>query len=219
MTLSLLDLVGHLSFLLTAMSFYVRDMMLLRVLAIASGLVGIAYNYYLPVGPLWLVIFWLAVFVTINMTRIVGIVLERREVAFTEEEAELYETQFKNFSPVEFMKLLRIGEWCDAEPGEILATEGEKLRRLKLLFNGEVSIRRADEEIGTARDGAMIGEMSFLKGGSANATVTATTPCRYLAWSGEELKKMLQRNPGMDLAMRHVFSMDLLRKLGGDTSS
>lgn len=215
MTLTFLDLVGHTSFLLTALSFYVRDMVMLRVLAIGSGLVGVAYNYFLPAGPLWLVIFWLTVFVLINITRIVGIVMERREVSFTEEEAELFETQFQNFSPVEFMKLLRIGQWCDAAPGETLAIEGETVQRLKLLYNGEVSIQRSGAEVGKAHDGAMIGEMSFLKGGQANATVTATTTCRYLAWSGDELRKMLQRNPSMDLAMRHVFSMDLLRKLSG----
>lgn len=209
----MVDLVGHASFLLTAMSFYVRDMMLLRVLAIGSGLVGIGYNYFLPAGPLWLVIFWLSVFVLINIARIVGIVLERREVAFNEEESELYETQFKNFSPVEFMKLLRIGTWRDAKVGDLMATEGETVGSLKLLYNGEVRITRGSEEIGRAHDGAMIGEMSFLKGGEANATVTATTPCRYIFWQADELKKLLKRNPSMDLAMRHVFSLDLLRKL------
>lgn len=213
MTLTLLDLVGHTSFLLTALSFYVRDMVSLRVLAIGSGIVGVAYNYFLPAGPLWLVIFWLSVFVLINITRIVGIILERREVAFSEEEAELHETQFKNFSPVEFMKLLRIAEWRDANSGDVLATEGASVGGLKLLYNGEVSIKKGQQEVGKAHDGAMIGEMSFLKGGHANATVTATSPCRYLYWSGDELKKMLQRNPSMDLAMRHVFSLDLLRKL------
>ncbi|MFN3239708.1 MAG: cyclic nucleotide-binding domain-containing protein [Pseudomonadales bacterium] len=215
MTLTLLDLIGHTSFLLTALSFYVRDMVLLRVLAIGSGIVGVVYNYFLPAGPLWLVIFWLTVFVLINITRIVGLVMERREVAFSEEEAELFETQFKNFSPVEFMKLLRISQWRDAPVGAELAAEGQTVGGLKLLYNGEVTIERAGETIGKAHDGAMIGEMSFLKGGAANATVTATTPCRYLYWSGDELKKLLQRNPSMDLAMRHVFSMDLLRKLSG----
>ena len=84
MTFTLLDLVGHTSFLLTALSFYVRDMVLLRILAIGSGVVGVGYNYFLPAGPLWLVIFWLTVFVLINLTRIVGIVFERREVSFTD---------------------------------------------------------------------------------------------------------------------------------------
>ena len=119
--LTYLDFIGHASFLITALSFALRDMMALRIFAIVSGLIGIAYNYLIPAGPLWLVIFWLAVFITINAVRIVGIILERRTIEFTEEEAELRETVFSNFSPVEFKKLIRIGEWQNFETGETLA--------------------------------------------------------------------------------------------------
>ena len=186
---------------------------MLRSLAIIAGLVGIGYNYLIPVGPLWLPIFWLSVFISINTVRIVGIVLDRRSIAFNDEEAELLGTVFQNFSPVEFMKLMRIGEWRDAETGEQLAAQGDMLGGLKLLFNGEVVVERDGAEVGRARDGAMIGEISFIQGGAATATVVATKPCRYVAWSGEELQKLLHRNPGMDIAMKHVFSLDMMRKL------
>jgi len=213
MGLTLLDVVGHASFLLTGLSFYVRDMMFLRGLAIVSCIIGVAYNYWLPAGPLWLVIFWLAVFIAINVTRIVGIVLDRRSVEFNEEEAELRETVFQKFSPVEFMKLMRIGEWRRAETGARLTAQGEMVDGLMLLFNGEVVVERDGAEIGRARDGAMIGEISFLQGGSANATVSVTKPCRYISWSHEDLRKLLHRNPSMAIAMQHIFSVDLMRKL------
>lgn len=213
LSLTFLDFVGHTSFLITALSFYVRDMMLLRTLAVVSGLIGIGYNYLIPAGPLWLVIFWLSVFIVINAVRIVGIVLERRTIAFSDEEIELRDTVFSNFSPVEFKKLMRVGEWCDAARGEHLAIQGEVIGGLKLLFNGEVVVERDGSEVGRARDGAMIGEISFIRGGPATATVSATRPCRYVLWSGEELKRLLYRNPTMDVAMKHVFSIDLMRKL------
>jgi hypothetical protein len=213
LTLSFLDIVGHTSFLLTALSFYVRDMMVLRALAVVSGVVGIAYNYWLPAGPLWLVIFWLGVFVAINVVRIVGIVLDRRSIDFNDEEAELHETVFQNFSPVEFRKLMRIGEWRNAAQGDQLTSQGAIVGGLNLLFNGEVLVERDGAEIGRARDGAMIGEISFIQGGPATATVSATKPCRYVSWSGDELRKLLTRNPSMDIAMKHVFSIDLMRKL------
>ena len=211
--LTYLDFIGHASFLITALSFALRDMMALRIFAIVSGLIGIAYNYLIPAGPLWLVIFWLAVFITINAVRIVGIILERRTIEFTEEEAELRETVFSNFSPVEFKKLIRIGEWQNVETGETLAEQGSVIGDLKLLYNGEVKVERDGAEIGRARDGAMIGEISFIQGGPATATVQATKPCRYVSWPGDELRRLLTRNPSMDIAMKHVFSVDLMRKL------
>ena len=67
-----------------------------------------------------------------------------------------------------------------------------------------------------ARNGALIGEMSFIQGGDASATVTATVPCRYVFWPEETLRGLLWRNPNIDVAMKHVFSLDLMRKLTGD---
>tara|TARA_E500000331_G_scaffold24904_1_gene21397 strand:+ start:417 stop:1100 length:684 start_codon:yes stop_codon:yes gene_type:complete len=215
MELTLVEFIGHLAFLLTAISFYLKDILLLRFLAIISALVGIGYNYFLPVGPLWLPIFWLGVFTVINLWRIVGILAERYSIQFNEDEQELYETIFKDFSPVEYMKLIRIAEWRDAAEGLVFASEGEAVDGLRLLFSGEVSVARDGNEIGRARDGALIGEMSFIQGGDASATVTAAVPCRYVFWPEEALRGLLRRNPNIDVAMKHVFSLDLTRKLTG----
>ena len=178
MELTLVDVIGHLAFLLTAISFYLKDILLLRFLAIVSSIVGIGYNYFLDEGPLWLPIFWLGVFTAINVWRIVGILMERSAIHFSDDERELYETIFKGFAPVEFMKLMRIAEWRDADQGAVFATEGRPVDGLRLLFSGEVNVERDGREIGSARDGALVGEMSFIQGGDASATVTTTVPCR-----------------------------------------
>jgi len=86
---------------------------------------------------------------------------------------------------------------------------------LRLLFSGEVSVVRDGKEIGRARDGALIGEMSFIQGGNASATVTASVTCRYVFWPEEALRGLLRRNPNIDVAMKNVFSLDLTRKLTG----
>lgn len=209
---------GNLSFGLTAVSFYVRDMLALRAISIVAGAVGVLYNYFLPQGTLWLVIFWLCVFILINAFRIGHLIIERRGVSFSDEERELFETVFKNFAPVEFMKLLRLGEWRSREADQVLAVEGEAVEELTLIYNGEVIVEKGGAEISRSRDGAMIGEMTFIQGGHATATVRAARPTRYIAWSQEELKKLLKRNPTMDIALSTVFSIDLTRKLVGAPS-
>ena len=151
----------------------------------------------------------------INALRIAHLVMERRGVSFSDEERELYETIFRQFSPVEFMKLLRLGEWRAADDGEMLAVEGDEVSDLKMIYNGEVIIEKGGAEVARSRDGTMIGEMSFIQGGAATATVRAARPTRYLAWPKDELRKLLNRNPTMDVAMSAVFSVDLTLKLGG----
>jgi len=38
--------IGHLAFLLTAVSFLLKDIILLRTTAVVSSIVGIGYNYF-----------------------------------------------------------------------------------------------------------------------------------------------------------------------------
>ena len=116
------------------------------------------------------------------------------------------------------MKLLRLGEWRSAEAGVVLAVEGEDVEELALIYNGEVIIEKSGAEVARSRDGTMIGEMSFIQGGNATATVRTARPTRCLVWPKEELKKLLRRNPTMDIAMNTVFSLGLARKLGGAPS-
>ena len=188
-------------------------MLFLRVISIVASIVGIAYNYWIPFGPIWIPIIWNLLFISINAYRIVGLILEKRAVRFNEEELELFETVFKNFTPLEFMKLMRVGGWHDAQTGYEFARQGEAVDGLFLLYNGEVSIKKAEVEIGRIKDGSMIGEISFIRGGDATATVTAVCDSRYIHWPTDELKNLLVRNPSMDIGMQQVFSMDLTKKL------
>ena len=213
MTLTVLEIVGHLSFGLTALSFIMRDILVLRVLAIASCCFGIFYNYFLPTGPLWLVIFWLSVFAVINIVNVVLLCIQNRGITFSDEERELYETLFRNFSPVEFMKLMNLGRWDKSMEGEILATENEPLQDVKLIYNGEVAVERQRREIASLRDGTFIGEMSYLQNSNATATVRTKRTTRYVTWPRDDLRRLLKRNPTMDIAMSTLFQLDLTRKL------
>jgi hypothetical protein len=213
MSLAFIDFIGHFSFLLLALSFFMRDMLFLRLFAMAGQFVGVAFYFFTPKGPIWISMSWVALFFIINFIRIITLIIERRSVSFSDHEKELFQTVFQNFSPVEFMKLMRIGEWRTAEPGTVLANQGEALDDLKMIYNGEVAIYKDEQEIDRSRDGTLIGEMSYIQGGNATATVFVERLTRYVSWPKEELHNLMMRNPTMNLAMRTVFSQDLVRKL------
>ena len=63
------------------------------------------------------------------------------------------------------MKLFRCAQWQEVSPGSIIAQQGKVVDGVYLLYNGEVSVVRDGTEIGRPRDGALIGEMSFVQGG------------------------------------------------------
>jgi hypothetical protein len=206
-------LFSHFASILAMLSYLVKDILWLRGLAILSSIAGIFFGYCYPATPIWTIIIWNAVFVVINAVQIVIIIKERSSVEFSETEKELYDTLFRNFAPFEFMKFVRLGQWRDAKPDQILAVEGQPINDVLLIYNGLVTVESHGKRIAQLRDGSFVGEVSFLTGGTASATVRAVEPTRYLSWSKADVNNLLTRNPAMKLALQTVLSTDLSNKI------
>jgi hypothetical protein len=204
---------GHLASILTMAAYLLKDILWLRLLTILSCFAGIAFNFIVPTTPLWTVIYWNILFAIINIVQVAIIIKQRSGVHFTEEEKELHETLFKNFAPFEFMKLMRVGQWLEAKQGEILATEKKPIDSMMLIYNGMVGVESEGKEVARLKDGNFIGEVSFITGGAATATVKALQPTRYVAWPKEAISQLLNRNPSMRFAMQAMLSTDLSKKL------
>ena len=207
------QLAGHLASVLTMVAYLLKDILWLRLLTILSCFAGMAFNYFVPATPLWTVIYWNILFAIINIVQIAIIIKERAGVHFSEEEKELHETLFKNFAPFEFMKLMRVGQWREAQPGEVLAVDQKPLDAVMLIYNGLAGVEKDGKEVAKLKDGNFIGEVSFITEGVATATVRALMPTRYIAWPKGAVKALLNRNPSMRFAMQAMLSTDLSKKL------
>ncbi len=204
---------AHFASILTMVAYLLRDILWLRFLTILSCFAGMIFAYLVRGGPLWTVIGWNVLFAIINTVQIAILIRERSGVRFTEEEKELHETLFKKFAPFEFMKLMRIAEWRQVAPGEIVATEGQQLDEVMLIYNGLLAVEVKGEKKAELQDGHFIGEVSFISGGTATATVRAIEPTRYIAWPKKEIDGLLARNPSMHIAMQGMLTVDLSKKL------
>ena len=212
-TLLIGQLAGHLASILTMVAYLLRDILWLRFLTILSCFAGIIFNYFVPATPLWTVIGWNTLFAIINIVQIAIIIKERTGIQFTEEEKELHETLFKKFAPFEFMKLMRLAEWRQVGPGEIITTEGQALDEVMMIYNGLLAVEVKGEKKAELQDGHFIGELSFISGGTATATVRAIEPTRYIAWPKKEIDRLLARNPSMHIALQGMLTKDLSKKL------
>jgi hypothetical protein len=204
---------GHLASVLTMAAYLLKDILWLRLLTILSCFAGIAFNFIVPSTPLWTVIYWNILFAGINIVQVAIIIKQRSSVHFTDEEKELHDTLFNNFAPFEFMKLMRLGKWLEAKQGDILAMEHKPIDNIMLIYNGLVGVESEGKEVARLKDGNFIGEVSFITGGAATATVRALGPTRYVAWPKEAIKQLLNRNPSMRFAMQAMLSTDLSKKL------
>ena len=208
------ELLGHLGYLLTLMAYVVRDILILRSLIVVACATMALYFAVAMATVAWTPFLWQILLLAVNLVWIVLLVRERRGVRLSEEERELHETLFRELNGLELMKLLRAGEWRDFEPGTVLTRRDAPGDRLYLISTGEVEVDRGS---GTApvrvRDGALIGEMSFLSREPVSATVTTIQPTRCMVWEQTDLQALLRRNPSLRGPLMSVIGSDLTRKL------
>ena len=180
--MNIATLAGHLAFGLIAFSFLVKDIFWLRIVSILASLFSVLYNYIIPVEPLWLAINWNFVFIAVNVYHIGVILYEKRAVKMDAKDEELYQTLFKEMTPVEYLKISRAAEWVTLKSGQRIITQGMPVPDLYLIYNGTVDVMVDGEEVAHLRDGEFVGEMSFLTEKVATATCKVKYDAQCLVW-------------------------------------
>lgn len=204
----------NLANVLFAVAYLVKDMFWLRVISVIACAANMAYLYLAPDKPLWWGMGWDAVFVGINMVQIVLLFRERRAVKFGLEEEELFETVFKNLSPLEYKRLLRVATWVDFPAGSALAREEEAVPTLMVIYRGAVTVEKKGRRVTVLKPGDFVGEMSYVSESRvASATVVAVEMTRVLSWSKEVLQKFLADDPGLKMSLETVLSCNMASKL------
>ena len=184
-------LVGNTSYLLLIVSMMMTRMLMLRIVAIGSGVSGGIYDYFWlndPVGT-----FWEVAFVSVNLTQITLITYENITTNFNDEERSFHAQFLASLAPYQVRRLLRTGIWVDAASGTQLIRQGEIISHLMFLKSGTCDVLVNDICVGRCKPGSVIGEISFRSGEGATATVLAREPVRYLALERNGLQKLIRR--------------------------
>jgi len=202
----------HFAFFLSALSFAVRDILWLRILAIGACGLDFVGTWALS-GPGWPSLPWLALFVVINVVRITMDVHGERRARLSEEESELRQALFPGLTRLEFVRLLRAGTWREVPAGTVLTRQGEPVERILLVGRGRVRIERDGTVVAEVRDGQFLGEMSFQTGETASATAVAEEEVRFLEFGRHELHRLMLRRPSVAVHLRSAVAHDLARKL------
>src|SRR5258708_27025599 len=92
---------ANLSNFAVLLAFSVRDVLNLRVLALASDVMIVPY-YYFQHKPLWPPIFWGMAFVIVNGVRSVTLILDGRPVILSDRQEQLHRVAFGSVDKREF---------------------------------------------------------------------------------------------------------------------
>ena len=203
--MNIATIAGHLAFGLIAFSFLVKDILWLRLVSILASSFSVFYNWVIPTEPMWLAINWNFVFIGLNMYHIAVIIYEKRPIKMAAKDKELYETLFKDLSPVEYLKITKIANWKKFKKGDTLIRENHLVTDLILIYNGTVDVMVKGKKVAELK-----GEMSFLteKSATADCVVRHSTEC--LMWKQPEFKELLKRNPSLYYTIQGLLSNQLI---------
>ena len=201
---------GHLAFGLIAFSFLVKDILWLRIVSILASLFSVFYNWVIPVEPMWIPIGWNFVFVGLNLYHIAVIIYEKRPIKMAPKDKELYETLFKDLSPVEYLKISKVAQWKTFKSGETIIRQEHLVPDLILIYNGTVDVVVENKKVAELKDGQFVGEMSFLTEKTATATCIVKHDTECLVWKQPEFKDLLKRNPSLYYTIQSLLSSQLV---------
>ncbi|OEO30996.1 hypothetical protein VW23_018475 [Devosia insulae DS-56] len=204
-------LFGHFTYFLLIVSMLMRRMVWLRSFAVASGVAKIIYRAFFVFDPVS--VLWETVFVLVNIGQLLLIWYYERHHRFTEDHRHFVDSMPPSVERRALKRLLAFATVREVPADEVLVREGEVVKDLLYVADGVARIETAGRIIAVCGPGDYLGEMSFLSGEPATATVVASRPMRVLAFDQQRLHVAVASDAAIHRAMEAGLNRNLVGKL------
>ncbi len=202
----------HAANVLLVVAYSVRDILWLRLFAVAASLISIPY-FVLQPTMLWAPLSWSVVFAAINSLQSWRLFIERRPVKLTPEEEDIRRLVFRDLPPRKVLQVLSIGSWITLEVGERLIESGKRPETVSLIVRGKVRVTRDGRVLGELIAGDVVGSALILSGIPAEMDAVVVEPGRAMRWEIGALERYLNANPETRTIMLQHVARDLAEKV------
>lgn len=206
------DAAGHVSYLIIAVSYWLTNIYWLRVTAVVGLCFEVAY-FVIMSDALYTGIAWDCVFIAINLFHLIRLTRDRLHLRSAEGDIDLLRAMFDGLDDAQIGLLLKCASWRSLAPGETLTVEGQPVEAVMMLADGQAAVTLGARPIAQISRGAFIGEMAFLTGAPASATVAALDSCRVLSIDQGRLKTLLLNDHQIAAVFHRILGADLVQKL------
>ena len=202
----------HAANILLLVAYSVRDILWLRLFAVAASLISLPY-FILQPEPLWEPIIWSSVFAAINSFQSWRLFVERRPVKLTPEEEEIRRLAFPDLTSRKVLQILSIGTWTTVGIGERMLERGKTVEAISVIVRGKVRVTRDDGVFAELVPGQIVGSALLLSGVTADVDAVAVEPVRCIRWEVELLDRYLTANPETRIVLQKYLARDLAGKV------
>ena len=203
--------VGHLNYILVILSVSMSSMRWLRIFAIASGA---DRRPLLRLPRLRRDQRDLGVHLHPGQRRAAGDrAAGRAPQAMDEDEKLFVETVMPMLDGNLRARMLKLARWETRDAGDVLVEEDQSTPQLVFIARGAASVEKGGTIVGVCGPGDFLGEMSFLTGKPASATVRVANEVRCCVYDPAALKALAKKHPAIRQALEFCFNRNLVGKL------
>lgn len=206
------DIAGNVSYILIALSYYLTNIYWLRVTAVVGLTCEILY-FALSGGAMHTGIAWNCVFIAINLYQISFLIAERVRLRSVGPMEPLRLGALEGLTRAQFARVAATGRWRTFDAEAPLTREGEPVDELLLIVEGRAGVVAGRQIIAQLGPGAFVGEMAFLSGQPATASVMPLVPLKAFAFDAARLSRVMASDEALAAALHRAVGIDLVRKL------
>lgn len=207
------DYLVHLAVFGYVAGFLFKDQIILRLLVLVGTGFYIAYYYVHPAEPLWAAIYGSLFIIAANLIGLFRLIFSRLPFAIRPEHAPIRNV-LPGLEPGEFRTLMRQGALKRAETDTVMTQENVPLSDLYFVIEGS-PIGEKDGIAFRIEPGEFVGEVGFMLGTSASATVILPAGGLYMRWDTPKLRRLINERPQLARAFEALIGRDMARKVAG----
>lgn len=199
------------AFALDLVGFMARDELIWRGLMFGASCLYLFYYFFVTETPLWDAFLTNMTLGIVNLWMIGIVLFERSTFSMSAETAALY-SKFHLLSPGQFRRLMKSSEEIHGSDANEIIQEGAQQDALFFLIEGEATVEKGDK-LSSLGAGNFLGEIAYITGTKATASIKLDQQARCLRWSKESLSALTRKAPAIGTALAAHLNSDMAQKL------
>jgi hypothetical protein len=170
--------------------------------------------YSMQAVPLRAAIEWNIIFIAINCYWVVRLIVERRPVQLTPDEARLRELSFPSLTAREARDLYATGAWEEIAPQTSVIAHDRDRHRFSVILKGDSDVLYHGATISQLGEGQFVGTLDLQADVVSELDVVTRTATRVMCWRRETITAFAAKRPDVKLALERSVGFELQRILG-----
>lgn len=193
------------------LGYLIINQVFLRIMGLIGMGLYILYYAIAAETPLWSAIWVSVAMVITNLIGLFSLWLRSSPLSIPRRYRDIY-AHFDILPPGDFRKLMRAARRGERPMGYELTQVGNPVDTLTFVIDGGADVLKSGQTF-SLPDGIFVGEIAYLTGHAASATVVLTGKSDVLEWNIPALRRQAARDVQFRLALDAMISLDLAGKV------